>query len=215
LVIQHLKQRVSVTHDAHEKLGHKGFYSTGQLPRMGSSTTPEVREQSDRLTPNDREMDDVFGLAPSTSRRHGDTSATFSVDRDSKLDSSADVPPSRPFQPPNHPSNIMEPLQQYEKELTNARAKLEEKESELEAVRSFSNKEASISDRHPTYILPYSRLLCKLGRVAALAQATPVHFLALPSFLASCHNYATLFLATSPTINSFRDRDGWESRAGK
>ena len=96
---------------------------------MGSSTTPEAREQS-------REMDDVFGLAPSTSRRHGDTSATFSADRDSKLDSSADVPPLRPFQPPNHPSNKMESLQQYEKELTNACAKLEEKESELEAVRS-------------------------------------------------------------------------------
>ena len=79
-------------------------------------------------------MDDVFGLAPSTSRRHGDTSATFSVDRDSKLDSSTDVPPSRPFQPPNHPSNKMESLQQYEKELTNACAKLKETESELEAV---------------------------------------------------------------------------------
>ena len=60
----------------------------------------------------------------------------FSVDRDLKLDSSADVPPSRLFQPPNHPSNKMESLQQYEKELTSARAKLEAKESELEAVRS-------------------------------------------------------------------------------
>ena len=28
LVIQHLQQRVSVTRDAHDKLGHKGFYST-------------------------------------------------------------------------------------------------------------------------------------------------------------------------------------------
>ena len=157
---------------------------------MGSSTTPEVREQSDCLTPNDHEMDDVFGLAPSTSRRHGDTSATFSIDRDLKLNSSADVPPSQPFQPPNHPSNKMESLQQYEKELTNACAKLDEKESKLEAVQSFSNKEASISDRHPTYILPYSRLLCKLGCVAALAQATPVHFLTLPSFLTSCHTVA-------------------------
>ena len=108
----------------------------GQLPRMGSSMTPEVRERSDLLTPNDSEMVDVFGLAPSTSRRHGDTSATFSVDGDSNFDPSADVSPSRPFQAPNHPSNKIEYLQQYEKELTNARAKLEAKESELETVRS-------------------------------------------------------------------------------
>ena len=110
--------------------------SNRQLPRMGSSTTPEVREQSDLLTHNDREMEDVFGLAPSTSRRHGDTSATFSADGDSNFDSSVDVSPSRPFQAPNHPSNKIESLQQYEKELTNARAKLEAKESELEAIRS-------------------------------------------------------------------------------
>ena len=68
--------------------------------------------------------------------------------------------------------------------------------------------EASISDWHPTYLLPYSRLLCKLGCVAALAQATPVHFLALPSFLVSRHNYVTLFLATLPTIDSIRDGKG-------
>jgi chromosome segregation ATPase len=83
-------------------------------------------------------MDDVFGHAPSTSRRHGDTSATFSADHDgdSNFDSSVDVPPTRPFQARNHPSNKIESLEQYEKELTNARAKLEAKESELEAVRS-------------------------------------------------------------------------------
>ena len=106
-----------------------------QLPRMGSSMTPEVRERSDLLAPNDREVDDVFGLAPSTtSRRHGDTAVTFSADGDSNFDSSVDVPPSRTFQAPNYPSNKIESLQQYEKELTNARAKLEAKESGLDAV---------------------------------------------------------------------------------
>ena len=107
-----------------------------QLPLMASPTTPEVRERSDLLTPNDREMDDVFGLAPSTSRRRGNTSVTFSADKDSDFDSSADVSPSQPFHAPSHPGNEAESLQRYEKELTNARAKLEAKESELEAVRS-------------------------------------------------------------------------------
>ena len=107
-----------------------------QLPPMGSSTTPEVMERSDPLTPNDREMNDVFGLAPSTSRRRGNTSVTFSADKDSDFDPSADVSPSRPFHAPEHPGNEAESLRQYEKELTNARAKLEAKESELEAVRS-------------------------------------------------------------------------------
>ena len=106
----------------------------GQLPRMGSSTTPEVRERSDLLTLNDREMDDVFGLTPSTSRRCGNTSAMFSADEN--FDCSPDVSPSRPFRAPNHQINEVEGLQRYEKELTNARAKLEAKESELEAVRS-------------------------------------------------------------------------------
>ena len=107
-----------------------------QLLRMGSSTTPEVMERSDLLTPNDRDMNDFFSLAPSTSRRRGNTSVTFSVDGDSVFDPSADVSPLRPFQPPNHSDNEAESLRQYEKELTNARAKLEAKESELEAVRS-------------------------------------------------------------------------------
>jgi len=100
-----------------------------RLPRMGSPMTPEGKERTDLLTPNDREMDDVFSPAPSTSRRRGDTSAMFSADGD--FDSS----PSRRFQAPDHPSNEVEALQQYEKELTNVRAKLEAKESELEAVR--------------------------------------------------------------------------------
>ena len=81
-----------------------------RLPRMGSPMTPEGRERSDLLTPNDREMDDVFSTAPSTSRRRGDTSAMFSADGD--FDSSPDVSPSRPFQAPNHPSNEVEALQQ-------------------------------------------------------------------------------------------------------
>ena len=81
-----------------------------RLPRMGSPMTPDGRERSDFLTPNDREMDDVFSTAPSTSRRRGDTSAMFSADGD--YDSSPDVSPSRPFQAPNHPSNEVEALQQ-------------------------------------------------------------------------------------------------------
>jgi chromosome segregation ATPase len=104
-----------------------------RLPRMGSPMTPEGRERSDLLTPNDREMDDVFSPAPSTSRRRGDTSVTFSADGD--FNSSPDVSPSRPIQAPNHPSNEVKDLPQYERELTNVRAKLEAKESELEAVR--------------------------------------------------------------------------------
>ena len=81
-----------------------------RLPRMGSPMTPEGRERSDLLTPNDREMDDVFSPPPSTNRRRGDTSAMFSADGD--YDSSPDVSPSRPFQAPNHPSNEVEALQQ-------------------------------------------------------------------------------------------------------
>lgn len=81
-----------------------------RLPRMGSPMTPEGRDRSDLLTPNDREMDDVFSTAPSTSRRRGDTSAMFSADGD--FDSSPDVSPSRPFHAPNHPSNEVEALQQ-------------------------------------------------------------------------------------------------------
>ena len=106
-----------------------------QLPHTGSPMTPEVRERSDLLTSNDRELDDVSSLAPSTSRkRGGDTSAMFPAD--GNFDSSSGVSPSRPFQTPNHPSNEAESLRQYEKELTDARGKLEAKESELEAVRS-------------------------------------------------------------------------------
>ena len=106
----------------------------GQLPRMGSSTTPEVRERYDHLTLNDRQLDDVSGLAPWTSRkRGGDTSAMSPAD--GNFDSFPDVPPSRPFQAPNNPDSKVDALQQYEKELTNARAELEAKESELEAVR--------------------------------------------------------------------------------
>ena len=106
-----------------------------QPPCMGSSTTPEVRERSDPLTPNDREMDDAFSSAPSTSRRRRNTSVSFSADGDSDSNPSADVSPLRPFRARNHPSNEAESLQQYEKELNNARAKLEAKEFELDAVR--------------------------------------------------------------------------------
>jgi hypothetical protein len=105
-----------------------------RLPRMGSPMTPNARERSDLLTPDDREMDDVFGLAPSTSRKRRDTSAMFSAD--GNFDFSPDVSPSRPSQAPNHPSKVVEALQQHEKELANARAKLEAKEFELETVRS-------------------------------------------------------------------------------
>jgi hypothetical protein len=107
--------------------------SNPRLPRMGSPMTPEGRERSDLPTPNDREMDDVFSPAPSTSRRRGDTSITFSADGD--FNSSPDVSPSRPIRAPSHPSDEVEALPQYERELTNLRAKLEANESELEAVR--------------------------------------------------------------------------------
>jgi DNA repair exonuclease SbcCD ATPase subunit len=107
--------------------------SNPRLPRMGSPMTPEGRERPDLLTPNDREMDDVFSPAPSTSHRRGDTSVMFSADGD--FNSSPDVSPSRPIQAPSHPSNEVEALPRYERELTNVRAKLEANESELEAVR--------------------------------------------------------------------------------
>jgi myosin heavy subunit len=74
-----------------------------RLPHMGSPMTPEARERSDLLTPNDREMDDVFSPAPSTSRKRGDTSAMFSADED--FDSSPDAFSSRPSQAPNPRSN--------------------------------------------------------------------------------------------------------------
>ena len=105
-----------------------------RLPRMGSPMTPEVMERSD-LTLNDREMDDTPNLAPSTSRRRWDTSVMFSADGNSNFYPPLDVSPSRPFQAPNHSSNEVESLRQYEKELTDALARLEAKESELEAVR--------------------------------------------------------------------------------
>jgi hypothetical protein len=107
--------------------------SNRRLPRMGSPLTPEGRERSDLPTPSDREMDDVVSPAPSTSRRRGDTSVMFSADGD--FNSSPDVSPSRPIQALNLPSNEVEALPQYERELTNVRAKLEAKESELEAIR--------------------------------------------------------------------------------
>jgi hypothetical protein len=107
--------------------------SNRRLPHMGSPMTSEGRERSDVLTPNDREMDDVFSPAPSTSRRRGDTSGMFSADGD--LNSSPDVSPSRPIQARNRPSSEVKDLPQYERELANVRAKLEANESELEAVR--------------------------------------------------------------------------------
>jgi hypothetical protein len=107
--------------------------SNPRLPRMGSPMTPEGRERYDLLTPNDREMDDAFSPAPSTSRRRGDTSVMFSADGD--FNSSPNASPSRPIQAPSHPSDEVEALPQYERELTNVRAKLEANESELEAVR--------------------------------------------------------------------------------
>jgi hypothetical protein len=107
--------------------------SNRRLPRIGSPMTPDGRERSDLFTPNDREMDDLFSPAPSTSRRRGDTSVTFSADGD--FNSSPDVSPSRPIQARKSRSNEVEALPQYERELTNVRAKLEANESELEAVR--------------------------------------------------------------------------------
>ena len=105
-----------------------------RLPRMRSPMTTEVRERPDPLNLSDRELDDVPGLTPSTNRkRGGDTSAMSPAD--GNFDSFPDDSPSRPFQAPNHPDNEVDVLQQYEKELTNARAKLEAKESELEGVR--------------------------------------------------------------------------------
>ena len=141
-IAQARKQTASVQHD---KSGVQQSLDTlkaeiARLNRwllpMGPPMTPEVMERSDLLTPDDREMDYAFTSAPSTSRRCGNTSATFSADGDSDFDPSAEVSPSRPFHALNHPSNETESLQKYQKELTNARAKLEAKEFELEAVRS-------------------------------------------------------------------------------
>ena len=126
-----------------------------RLPRMGSPMTPEGREL---LTPNDREMDDVFSPPPSTNRRRGDTSAMFSADGD--YDSSPDVSPSRPFQAPNHPSNEVEALQQRlshaQRQINTLKSTLQrEKELKIEyrkrldgspAVSTDLNTEEHVSD---------------------------------------------------------------------
>jgi predicted nucleic acid-binding Zn-ribbon protein len=129
-----------------------------RLPRMGSPMTPEGRERSDLLTPNDREMDDVFSPPPSTSRRRGDTSTMFSAD--GEYDSSPDVSPSRPFQAPNHPSNEVEALQQRlshaQRQINTLKSTLQrEKELKIEyrkrldgspAVSTDLNTEEYVSD---------------------------------------------------------------------
>jgi len=128
-----------------------------RLPR-GSPMTPEGRERSDLLTPNDREMDDVFSPAPSTNRRRGDTSAMFSAD--GEYDSSPDASPSRPFQAPNHPSNEVEALQQRlshaQRQINTLKSTLQrEKELKIEyrkrldgspAVSTDQNTEEYVSD---------------------------------------------------------------------
>src|SRR6266850_1717752 len=129
-----------------------------RLPRMGSPMTPEGGERSGLLTPNDREMDDVFSHPPSTSRRRGDTSAMFSAD--GEYDSSPDVSPSRPFQAPNHPSNEVEALQQRlshaQRQINTLKSTLQrEKELKMEyrkrldgspAVSTDLNTEEYVSD---------------------------------------------------------------------
>ncbi|KAA1472413.1 hypothetical protein DENSPDRAFT_859435 [Dentipellis sp. KUC8613] len=81
-----------------------------RLPRFGSPLTPDARDRSDLLTPADREDDDVFSVAASTTnRKKHDTSVMFN---DGEYDTSPDVSPSRPFLAPNHPSNEVEALQQ-------------------------------------------------------------------------------------------------------
>lgn len=128
-----------------------------RLPR-GSPMTPEGRDRSDLLTPNDREMDDVFTLPPSTNRRRGDSSAMFSAD--GEYDSSPDVSPSRPFQAPNHPSNEVEALQQRlshaQRQINTLKSTLQrEKELKIEyrkrldgspAVSTDVNTEEYVSD---------------------------------------------------------------------
>lgn len=129
-----------------------------RLPRMGSPMTPEGGERSGLLTPNDREMDDVFSHPPSTSRRRGDTSAMFSAD--GEYDSSPDVSPSRPFQAPNHPRNEVEALQQRlshaQRQINTLKSTLQrEKELKMEyrkrldgspAVSTDLNTEEYVSD---------------------------------------------------------------------
>ena len=129
-----------------------------RLPRMGSPMTPDGRERSDLLTPNDREMDDVFSPPPSTNRRRGDSSAMFSAD--GEYDSSPDVSPSRPFQAPNHPSNEVEALQQRlshaQRQINTLKSTLQrEKELKIEyrkrldgspAVSTDLNTEEYVSD---------------------------------------------------------------------
>jgi hypothetical protein len=129
-----------------------------RLPRMGSPMTPEGGGRSDLLTPNDREIDDVFSPPPSTNRRRGDTSAMFSAD--GEYDSSPDVSPSRPYQAPNHPSNEVEALQQRlshaQRQINTLKSTLQrEKELKIEyrkrldgspAVSTDLNTEEYVSD---------------------------------------------------------------------
>ncbi|KAI0254640.1 hypothetical protein BJV78DRAFT_934674 [Lactifluus subvellereus] len=128
-----------------------------RLPR-GSPMTPEGKGRSDLLTPHDREVDDVFSPAPSTSRRRGDTSVMFSAD--GEYDSSPDVSPSRPFQAPNHPSNEVEALQQRlshaQRQINTLKSTLQrEKELKIEyrkrldgspAISTDPNTEEYVSD---------------------------------------------------------------------
>ncbi|KAI9463019.1 hypothetical protein F5148DRAFT_1313626 [Russula earlei] len=122
-----------------------------RLPRMGSPMTPEGRERSDLLTPNDREVDDVFSPAPSTNRRRGDTSAMFSAD--GEYDSSPDASPSRPFQAPNHPSNEVEALQQRlshaQRQINTLKSTLQrEKELKIEYRKRLDGSPAVSTDLH-------------------------------------------------------------------
>jgi predicted nucleic acid-binding Zn-ribbon protein len=122
-----------------------------RLPRMGSPMTPDGRERSDLLTPNDREMDDVFSPAPSTNRRRGDTSAMFSAD--GEYDSSPDASPSRPFQAPNHPSNEVEALQQRlshaQRQINTLKSTLQrEKELKIEYRKRLDGSPAVSTDHH-------------------------------------------------------------------
>lgn len=80
-----------------------------RLPCMGSPITTEVREWFNPPTFNDHEMDNVSGLAPLTSHKHGNiTFAVFSVD--GSLNSSPNITPSWPFQAPNHLKNDVDAL---------------------------------------------------------------------------------------------------------
>ncbi|KAH9946869.1 hypothetical protein B0H21DRAFT_891679 [Amylocystis lapponica] len=88
-----------------------------RFPRFGSPLTPNGAHDTDMLTPNNQDEDDVFGTtggASTNNRKKYDNSGLFPGDSFGSEfgDSSPEPSPSKPFLAPNHPSNEIEALQQ-------------------------------------------------------------------------------------------------------